>query len=229
MAEEYKFLSKGLLKEANKSAHREKRSRCINPEIVNNLPLDFVYYVVRMFYHRKNEVRLQIIINEEGNTELLDMSVTRYMSLPTIKFLEAGKFEVNFSERPYPSGREWQEKEIKKPVRKQNKFRKEVLLKYNSTCSLCSIKEKSLLRAAHILGVTEGGPDTINNGICLCVNHEIAFDKGKIKILPSFKVIAPKGIGVEVDKLKLPSDKEDYPSSDYLKEKSNLFKSRKKN
>lgn len=223
MDEEYKFLSKGLLREANKAAHREKRSRCIHPEIVNNLPLNFVYYVVGMFYHRKNEVRLQILMDEEGNTELLDMSVTRYMSLPTIKFFGDGKFKVEFPERPYLNGREWQETEIKKPIRQQNKFRDEVLLKYGSTCSLCSIEEQSLLRAAHILGVTEGGQDSINNGICLCVNHEIAFDRGIIKVLPNYEVIAPEGIGVEVNKLKLPTNKEDFPLPEFLKEKLKVF------
>ena len=224
MTEEYKFLSRGLLQEANRAAHREKRSRRINPDIVNSLSLNFVCYVERMFYHRKNEVRLEILINENGDTEQLDMSITRYMSLPTMKFLIDGEFKVEFPERPYPNGREWQETEIKRPVRKQDKFRKEVLLKYNSTCSLCSIKEEKILRAAHILGVSQGGPDTINNGICFCVNHEILFDSGMITVLSNYDVITQDVITVEVSKLKLPTNKVDYPSPEYLNEKLNLLK-----
>lgn len=223
MSEEYRFFSKGLLKEANKAAHREKRSRCLDPKMVDNLPLDFVYYVVSTFHHKKNEVRLQILMNDKGNTALLDTSVTRFMSLPKIMHFDDGKYEISFSERPYPNGREWQETEIKKPVREQRKFRKEVLLKYGYTCAMCSISETSVLRAAHILGVKDGGPDTIDNGICLCVNHEIAFDNGKIKILPDFNIIAPTGMGVEVDSLKLPLKEEDYPSPIFLREKLDLF------
>ena len=217
--EEYKFFSKPLLKEANEAAHREKRSKCIDPKILQHLSDNFIFYITRVFYHKKNEVRLMIITDENNTVELLDVSVTRYESLPSIEFFDNGKFEVHFSKRPYPNGRAWQEVEIKKPIRQQDKFRTEVLSKYDNTCAVCDNNHKSLLRAAHILPVVNGGPDTIKNGISLCVNHEIAFDRGIIEILPNYQVIAPQNIGVNVNKLKLPLKEEDYPSPNFLKDK----------
>ena len=220
---EYKFFSKPLLKEANEAAHREKRSRCINPLVIDSLPLDFIYYVSGFIYHKKNELRLTIIIDKSGKSELLDISVTRYQSLPTIRYFEDGNFDVKFSERPYPNGRKWQEIEIKKPLRNQIQFRKTVLSAYSKCCALCDLNETSLLRAAHILDVKNGGPDTIENGICLCVNHEIAFDNGIIQINPDYSVIAPKNLGVCVNEIKLPIDKCLNPSPDFLKQKLKLI------
>lgn len=224
---EYKFLSKSLLEEANNAAHREKRSKCINPNQFSKFSDDFIFYIIKKFYHRKNEVRLMVIIDEDQNFELLDVSITRYLSFPSIKYFDDDTFEVQLSERPYPNGREWQETEIKKPVRQQDKFRSEVLSKYNYTCAVCDNNHKSLLRAAHILPVANGGPDSINNGISLCVNHEIAFDRGIMKILPDYQISCSKNIGINVEILRLPSNKDDYPSPRYLEEKIELLSNTK--
>jgi putative restriction endonuclease len=176
-----------------------------------------------MFYHKKNEVRLKVQTDENGSYQFIDVSITRYESLPEIEYLENGEYNVILNKIPYPNGREWQEIEIKKPLRKQDKFRKEILLKYNSCCCVCDIKDKSLLRAAHILAVADGGLDEISNGILLCVNHEIAFDKGLLKILPNYEIEAPNDIGVNVSSLKLPKADIDYPSPVLLEQKMALF------
>lgn len=84
---------------------------------------------------------------------------------------------------PYRN-REWTEKVVKQPYRKQGKFRKDILKAYHSTCAICGIKEPKILRAAHIVPVAKGGSDEIQNGLCLCTNHEIAFDKGLLNIKP---------------------------------------------
>lgn len=219
MGDELKFFSKELLIEANDAAHREKRSRCINPKLLENYPFDFIYYVVNVFYHKKNELRLSVIIDQNEKTELIDISITRYNSLPSIIFFDNGKFEIKFSERPYPNFCEWQETEIKKPVRQQKKFRNLVLNRYNYTCAVCNINDKALLRASHILDVRHGGIEDINNGICLCVNHEIAFDRGILKIFPDYTVEFSREIGVLVNKLKLPKNICDYPKTENLNKK----------
>ncbi|MDN4029338.1 HNH endonuclease [Chryseobacterium gambrini] len=179
---EIKFLSKGLLREANIAAHREKRDYCIDPELLEKFPLDFIYYVTRFHYHKKNELRL-FIKTPSNEILLLDVSITRYESLPSIIFFDNDTFDIKINDRPYPNHREWQETEVLKPVRKQAKFRKNVLQAYNNNCAVCNIKDERLLRAAHIVDVRDGGNDEINNGICLCVNHEIAFDRGLLQIL----------------------------------------------
>lgn len=123
---------------------------------------------------------------------------------------------------PYKN-REWTEKVEKKPYRKQGKFRKEVLSAYGATCAVCGLHEPSILRAAHIVPVAKGGVDDITNGICLCTNHELAFDKGLIKIRPDGKVEVKsselKGI---YDKILFPKDKQNWPDKDYLREKYNM-------
>jgi putative restriction endonuclease len=228
ISEEIKFFSKGLLREANNAAHRENRSRCIDPKYLEELPLDFVYYVTKFIYHKKNELRLFVLIDSNGHTKLLDVSITRYNSLPSIVFYEDETYDVKFNQRPYPNHREWQETETIKPVRRQAKFRQNVLKVYGNTCAVCDIKDKTLLRAAHIIDVKDGGTDEVNNGICLCTNHEIAFDRGSLQILPDYSVKHFGDIGVIVSTIKLPIDQVNYPSNTNLERKLtklNKFKS----
>ena len=218
MIGKYKVFDKLILIEANEAAHREGRNRYIDRSILEKLPLNLMYLVTGSFVHRKGEMRLEVRLSNEDTTTL-DLSDLRYDTLPIVRFYDDGSHETEYFKRPYPNVREWKEVVKRLPVRKQSSFRKNVLSAYKNCCALCSIREKSLLRAAHIVDVTIGGNDTINNGILLCVNHEIAFDKGKIKINPDYTVISTSGIGVEVKKIKLPLNKEDYPSSEFLKMK----------
>lgn len=117
------------------------------------------------------------------------------------------------AKRPYPNEREWQETVIRKPVRKQFNFRKEVLNVYSNQCAVCSVNVGKLLRAAHILSVTESSDDSVNNGICLCINHEIAFDNNLLIIKPNGDIITTDDkIKVEYNKIRYPKNKKDYPS-----------------
>lgn len=68
-------------------------------------------------------------------------------------------------------------------------------------------------RAAHIVPVAKGGVDDITNGICLCTNHELAFDKGLIKIRPDGKIEVKSSELKEIyDKILFPKDKQNYKS-----------------
>ena len=62
------------------------------------------------------------------------------------------------------------------------RFRTAVLESYHSKCAICRCQEEKLLEAAHIVAVADGGSDCLENGICLCANHHIMFDKGLIRI-----------------------------------------------
>lgn len=221
--EEIKFFSKGLLREANKAAYREKRRCCIDPKKLETFPLNFVYYVPRFFYHKKNELRLFIRIDKDDHWVLLDVSITRYETLPSIILYEDDTYEIKFNKRPYLNQREWQETETIKPVRQQAKFRQNVLKAYNNNCAVCNIKDKNLLRAAHIIDVKYGGDDEINNGICLCINHEIAFDRGLLQILPDYSIRHSGDIGVIVATLKLPIDISNHPDKIKLEVKTSKF------
>ena len=219
---EFKAFDKLSLIEANEAAIRERRNRSIDQAILNKLSIKYMYLVIEAFEHHKGEMRLKVKL-DKNYAEYLDVTDVRYETIPLVKFYDNGSHETVFFKRPYPNGRQWKEVTQIKPLRKQSKFRDDLLSAYNNCCALCSINEKKLLRGAHIVDVTKGGPDTVNNGIFLCVNHEIAFDKGIIRINPDFSVNSSFGIGVEVKKIKLPSNKDDYPSSDLLIKKLSLI------
>jgi len=75
----------------------------------------------------------------------------------------------------------------------QQKFREEVLKKYNQKCLLCEIDIAELLIASHIKGYShcesvEEARST-NNGLLLCALHDALFDKGIISFDSSGKII----------------------------------------
>lgn len=218
-----KYFTKDILIHANNAAIREKRNKYFSKDFIDSLPEERLFLVIDIFNHTRDEIRVIIGFDENGTRGYLDMSDFRFNTLPTVEFkadrciiLEPS--EITESKKPYPN-REWQESVYLKPVRKQSKFRNEVLIAYNYQCALCSIKNKSLLRAAHIIPVIKSGDDTVKNGICLCINHEVAFDRSILKIHPNgnVEVDTNEDIKVENNKIRLPKDKDLYSSKKYLK------------
>ncbi len=62
------------------------------------------------------------------------------------------------------------------------RFQKNVISAYNGECAICRCNIIELLQAAHIIPVKDGGNDDVNNGICLCANHHLMFDRGLLSI-----------------------------------------------
>ena len=217
-----RYFTKQLLIEYNNAAIREKRNRAIKEEVLENLTEGFIFPITLDFYHGKDEVRVMISLFEVG-TAFLDMTNERYFMLPIAKWNEKTQEYIfedeNEIRKKFPyKNREWTEKVVKQPYRRQGKFRKEILRAYNNTCAVCGIKEPKILRAAHIVPVAKGGTDEISNGICLCTNHEIAFDNGLLKIRPDGKIeIKSEEFKGVYDTILYPQNKEWYPSLEYLK------------
>ncbi len=69
-----------------------------------------------------------------------------------------------------------------KRLERNPNFRNIILKKYNYTCIVCGCKEIDILQAAHIKSVASNGTDDVNNGYCLCANHHLLFDRGKLEI-----------------------------------------------
>jgi hypothetical protein len=67
----------------------------------------------------------------------------------------------------------------------QDKFRKDIIKAYSSTCFLTGEKIANVLEAAHIIPVTNKGSDEVCNGICLRVDVHRLFDLGGIRISPA--------------------------------------------
>ncbi|NIJ03029.1 hypothetical protein FHR86_003377 [Paenarthrobacter ilicis] len=60
----------------------------------------------------------------------------------------------------------------------QVRFAFEVYKRYGTGCAVCGLNVKGLLQAAHLLSKKLGGSDDARNGLPLCANHHLAFDRG---------------------------------------------------
>lgn len=87
---------------------------------------------------------------------------------------------VPVSELPEDVERRREIRVIEEKVRDQ-RFRRKVIAAYGGRCAFCGLSS-GLGQAAHIVGVGEGGPDLVVNGLCACPNHHAAFDRGLITV-----------------------------------------------
>jgi putative restriction endonuclease len=74
--------------------------------------------------------------------------------------------------------------QIARRLKRDPKFKFEVGKRCGWQCSFCTMSVKILLDAAHVRGVADRGSDDARNGLILCKNHHIAFDKGLVGIHP---------------------------------------------
>ena len=121
----------------------------------------------------------------------------------------------------------------------QKTFRERVLQAYQSQCSLCKLKHRELLDAAHIIGDREHhGDPVVQNGISLCKIHHAAFDSNIIGITPDYNVEVRRDILKEVDgpmlkfgiqdlngnAIILPEQEKYWPDRDRLSERYERFR-----
>jgi putative restriction endonuclease len=82
----------------------------------------------------------------------------------------------------------------------QHRFRRAVLQAYRTRCTICSLKEASLLQAAHIVEDRHPlGGATVVNGLALCAIHHLAYDRNLMGIDPGGLVHISKRLLEEVD------------------------------
>jgi putative restriction endonuclease len=72
----------------------------------------------------------------------------------------------------------------------QARFRKSVLVGYNSTCCISGLQNERLLIASHIVPWSEDTHNRLNpqNGLCLSALHDRAYDQGLFTVLPDYTV-----------------------------------------
>jgi putative restriction endonuclease len=81
----------------------------------------------------------------------------------------------------------------------QRTFREKVLAAYREHCSICSLRHRELLDAAHIIPDKEGGDPVVQNGLSLCKLHHAAFDQNIIGVNPDYFVEVREDILKEID------------------------------
>ena len=74
------------------------------------------------------------------------------------------------------------EREVVSRLKRDSRFRREVIRRWGSHCIVCGESELTMLEAAHIKSVKCGGTDDPQNGYCLCANHHRMFDAALIDI-----------------------------------------------
>lgn len=121
----------------------------------------------------------------------------------------------------------------------QRAFASQVLRAYQNRCSICSLRHKELLDAAHILpdGHPRGEP-IVPNGIALCKLHHAAFDRHIIGINPNCVIEVRQDIldevdgpmlrhglqGVDKQSLHVPRAEASRPRRDLLEERYVMFR-----
>ena len=77
--------------------------------------------------------------------------------------------------------------------RRSPRFRDDVLVAYEYRCAVCGFdgwlgRETVGLDAAHVRWWAFDGPDSVDNGMCLCVLHHNLFDRGVIGLSADLRV-----------------------------------------
>ena len=113
----------------------------------------------------------------------------------------------------------------------QTAFRKRVIEAYAGCCSLCRLRHRRLLDAAHIVPDSEPhGDPIVQNGLCLCKIHHAAYDNDLIGISPDYTVHVRRDVRDETDgpmllhglqelhesRVVLPNRPADHPDRDRL-------------
>ena len=82
----------------------------------------------------------------------------------------------------------------------QQQFRVNVLREYRHRCAICTLRERELVQAAHIVAdPLPEGVATVVNGLALCAIHHLAYDRNLLGIDPAGVVHIAKRIREEHD------------------------------
>lgn len=78
----------------------------------------------------------------------------------------------------------------------QSFFRRAVLASYGSACCLCGLDLPPLLIASHIKpwAVSEETRTDPENGLCLCVLHDKAYDRGLLSVTAGYEAVVSPAV-----------------------------------
>jgi putative restriction endonuclease len=140
-------------------------------------------------------------------------------------------------ESPFNPARRYAEAVVRVRLH-QRPFRDRVLLAYNSQCSLCRLRHRPLLDAAHIKEDSDGGEPIVPNGVAMCAIHHRAFDANVLGLRPDYVVVIRPDILAEHDGptlqhalqglhgqvIGLPRKRAEQPSRELLEERFQRFR-----
>lgn len=98
-----------------------------------------------------------------------------------------------------PDLREYALREVKLRLHQQ-RFRRDVLRAYRQRCTICALREPSLVQAAHIIeDPAPEGIAAVVNGLALCAIHHLAYDRNLLGIDPNGVVHIARRLREEQD------------------------------
>ena len=121
----------------------------------------------------------------------------------------------------------------------QQAFRERVSRAYNVTCSICRLRHRELLDAAHILPDRDPrGEPLVSNGLALCTLHHAAFDRQVMGVSPDLIIEVRRDVLHEPDgpmlrhglqgfqgaRILIPRREVFQPNRDFLAERFELFR-----
>lgn len=120
-------------------------------------------------------------------------------------------------------------------------FRSRVLHAYAGACTVCDLKHRELLDAAHIIpDADEHGIAHVKNGLAMCKLHHAAYDRSLMAITPDYEVRIDSELLEEIDgpmlrhglqdmhgrPIRLPQNRNARPARDLLAERFDGFMNR---
>lgn len=113
-----------------------------------------------------------------------------------LKFAEITKNEIEFDDFNFELKEGISRERIVKTRVNQSFFRKMILASYENKCCITDIAISNFLVASHIIPWAKDEKNRLNpeNGLCLNIFHDKAFDKGFITIDKDYKVVVSKSV-----------------------------------
>ena len=95
-------------------------------------------------------------------------------------------------------------------VRRDPYFAIVVLKAYGYRCSFCGFSahlgEAPVgIDAAHVQMVKHGGPDSVSNGLALCVLHHRLFDRGALGLDQDYRILVSQRLAIDDDEASVPT------------------------
>ena len=103
----------------------------------------------------------------------------------------------------------------------QAKFRKLAISAYEGTCALTGETVSDVVIACHIIDHANGGPDSLDNAICLRADIHTLYDRGKLRISKDGDIVLSHDLMESLSYADLPAKIEIpvWVNKDYLDKK----------
>lgn len=157
------------------------------------------YGFCKKISHIKGNENERYFLSSISKDEILELHKLKIVQ----KELEKVVKQIRITQIPANVERKRVSKEVlERPY--QNKFRKNILAVFESTCIVTGVSLENVLEAAHIKPIEYKGDDSHHNGLCLRSDIHHLFDSNNLRILPSGDLILSEAASTKNNYATLP-------------------------